>query len=131
MIGLRIELGRRCRLQVSTTDWVVELDGGDDWEGGLTATACISRYVRLFGRSDLKKWLGVHAANGKHSRWVWFDVAGQRQIGQWRVAWWLPNRRDPASEIPPLLAEEAPLCEHGCGPMRKMAVGWECVSDHK
>lgn len=22
-------------------------------------------------------------------------------------------------------------CEHGCGPMKKMAVGYECLSDHK
>jgi hypothetical protein len=99
-IGFEATIGKRMSAKVRVGDWAAHVDAGDDFEGGLTATAKITRVRRSAIRSDEVTWLGVHAANGKHSRWVWFGVAGQRMVRGWRIAWWLPKRRDPGSEMP-------------------------------
>ncbi len=103
-MNLHVAIGKRPSLKIGVGDWSAQVEAGSDFEGGSLATAKITRVVRRFGRADELTWLGFHAANGKHSRWVWFGPAGQRMIGNWRVAWWLPKRRDIRAEIPPKVA---------------------------
>lgn len=102
MIGVEAKLGTKyLSAKASVGDWSVHVSVGDDFEGGLAATAKVARLVRSALRSDEVTWCGVHAANGKHARWVWFGVAGQRLVRGWRVAWWLPGRRDLRAELVP------------------------------
>jgi hypothetical protein len=102
-IGIEATIGTRMSVKMRVGDWSVMADAGDDYEGGLTASAKITRVRRWssMARVDELTWLGVHAANGKHSRWMWYGVAGQRMVRGWRVAWWLPKRHDSSDELPP------------------------------
>lgn len=98
---LTFTLGRRVGVRATAGPWTALVEAGSDHEGGLLASAKASKRVDLpMARSDEVTVLGIHAANGQHSRWLWFGVAGQRQISGWRVAWWLPGRRDSHAEIP-------------------------------